>query len=186
MNVLNVKMNGKVLMNDFLRQAIVRLKTSIKGNTKTIKDKEYREGFLTGSRLVWDYMHNEVTKYKNKYNHSITEKKLKKKYKVPKKSIINIFPEIDHILNSVSKKLDVSVEQIKSASRLQKFVYARSIAINVMLEKASSSYSFIGRVLGLRNHTSIMYHSKQKNLKIGFWKPKSKIWNIYEEINKEL
>ncbi len=46
--------------------------------------------------------------------------------------------------------------------------------------------AIVGNVLGKRNHTTIMYHHNQKNLKIGYWKPQNEIWNIYEEINNEL
>jgi hypothetical protein len=42
-------------MSEFTKAAFIRLKTSIKGRTKTIQDKEYREGFITGSKLVWDH-----------------------------------------------------------------------------------------------------------------------------------
>jgi hypothetical protein len=52
----------EITMSEFTKAAIIRLKTSIKGRTKTIKNKEYREGFITGSRLVWDYMNGEVIK----------------------------------------------------------------------------------------------------------------------------
>ena len=46
----------EILMSEFTKAAIIRLKTSIKGRTKTVQNKEYREGFITGSRLVWDYI----------------------------------------------------------------------------------------------------------------------------------
>jgi hypothetical protein len=61
-------------MSDFTKAAIIRLKTSIKGRTKTINNKEYREGFITGSRLVWDFLNNEVNKYKSKYYAVISKK----------------------------------------------------------------------------------------------------------------
>ena len=174
-------------MSDFTKAAIIRLKTSIKGRTKTINNKEYREGFITGSRLVWDFMNTELSRYKAKYYNVISKKKLYLINQAPKKTnVVNIIPEINHILEKVSKRLDVSVDEIKSASRLQKFVYARTLAINCMLERASMNYTIVGFILGKRNHTTIMYHHNQKNLKIGFWKPQNEIWNIYEEINNEL
>ena len=174
-------------MSEFTKAAIIRLKTSIKGRTKTIQNKEYREGFITGSRLVWDYMNNELSRYKAKYYNVISKKKLYLINQAPKKTnVVNIIPEINHILEKVSKRLDVSIDEIKSASRLQKFVYARTLAINCMLERARMNYTIVGFILGKRNHTTIMYHHNQKNLKIGYWKPKNEIWNIYEEINNEL
>jgi chromosomal replication initiation ATPase DnaA len=177
----------EISMSDFTKAAIIRLKTSIKGRTKTIENKEYREGFITGSRLVWDYMNTELSKYKAKYYNVVSKKKLYLINQEPKKTnIVSVFPEINHILEKVCKKLDVSIDEIKSPSRLKKFVYARTIAINIMLERASMNYSIVGNVLGKRNHTTIMYHHNQKNLKIGYWKHQNEIWNIYEEINKEL
>jgi hypothetical protein len=165
-------------MSDFTKAAIIRLKTSIKGRTKTINNKEYREGFITGSRLVWDFMNTELSRYKAKYYNVISKKKLYLINQAPKKTnVVNIIPEINHILEKVSKRLDVSVDEIKSASRLQKFVYARTLAINCMLERASMNYTIVGFILGKRNHTTIMYHHNQKNLKIGFWKPQKDIWN---------
>ncbi len=71
-------------MSDFTKAAIIRLKTSIKGRTKTIENKEYREGFITGSRLVWDYMNTELSKYKAKYYNVVSKKKL---YDIKKKGI---------------------------------------------------------------------------------------------------
>jgi hypothetical protein len=174
-------------MSEFTKAAFIRLKTSIKGRTKTIQDKEYREGFITGAKLVWDHLHNELSRYKSKYYNSISKRKL---YVVhggtQKKNVVSIMPEINNILEKVSQKLNVSVDEIKSSSKLQKFVYARSIAINCMLEKSSMNYSIVGFILGKRNHTTIMYHHNQKILRIGYWKPQNEIWNIYEQINKEL
>jgi len=174
-------------VSDFTKAAIIRLKTSIKGRSKTINNKEYREGFITGSRLVWDFLNNEVNKYKAKYYAVISKKKFYSiKEPTKKANIISIFPEVNHILEKICKRFDVSIDEIKSPSRLQKFVYARTIAINIMLERASMNYTIVGNVLGKRNHTTIMYHHNQKNLKIGYWKPQNEIWNIYKEINNEL
>ena len=63
-------------MSDFTKAAIIRLKTSIKGRTKTIENKEYREGFITGSRLVWDYMNTELSKYKANNKKEVPKKKI--------------------------------------------------------------------------------------------------------------
>ena len=86
-------------MSEFTKAAFIRLKTSIKGRTKTIQDKEYREGFITGSKLVWDHLHNELTRYKAKYYNSISKRKL---YVVhggtQKKNVVSIMPEINNIL----------------------------------------------------------------------------------------
>jgi len=168
-------------MSDFTKQAMLRLKTSMKGKTKTVKDKDYRDGFLTGCRLVWNFKNLEISKYKVRYYTSnlISKKPKKKNYE-------NLSPEINNILEKICTKLNVSVDQIKSSSRLKKFVYARTIAINSMLDRAGMNYSIVGNILGKRNHSTIMYHHNQKNLKIGYWKPQNDIWNIYEQINKEL
>jgi len=174
-------------MSDFTKGAILRLKTSMKGRTKKINNVEYREGFSTGARFVWDYMHKELHKYKAKYYSVLSKKNLYMiKQTVKKDNVVSIFPEVSHILDKVCKRFDVSIDEIKSPSRLQKFVYARTIAINIMLDRASMNYSIVGNILGKRNHTTIMYHHNQKNLKIGYWKPQNEIWNIYEQLNKEL
>jgi len=174
-------------MSQFTKAAIIRLKTSIKGRSKTVQNKEYREGFITGCRLVWTFMNSELSTYKARYFTAISKKKPYLINKKPKPdNVVSVFPEINHILEKICSKLDVSIDEIKSASRLKKFVYARTIAINAMLDRAGMNYSIVGNILGKRNHTTIMYHHNQKNLKIGYWKPQNEIWNIYEQINKEL
>ena len=65
-------------------------------------------------------------------------------------------------------------------------LYAPDLRLYGTSDPDSLEAGIFADVLGKRNHTTIMYHHNQKNLKIGYWKPKNEIWNIYEEISKEL
>ena len=63
---------------------------------------------------------------------------------------------VDRILDRVSKKTGVSIEDIKSKKRQKSIAYARHTAIYLIRQLTDMSLVAIARVIGDRNHTTIM------------------------------
>lgn len=70
-------------------------------------------------------------------------------------------PSLPEIIAVVCKHTSVPQKLLKSASRKQSIVYARSLAIYLARELSAASYEQIGRALGGRDHTTVM-HSYQR------------------------
>jgi chromosomal replication initiator protein len=70
-------------------------------------------------------------------------------------------PAIPEIVAVVARCCKVSRKLLKSASRKQSIVFARSVAIYLARNLTDASYEQIGKTLGGRDHTTIM-HSYQK------------------------
>jgi chromosomal replication initiator protein len=70
-------------------------------------------------------------------------------------------PTLREILPVVARYTNISQKLLKSASRKQSVVFARSVAIYLARELTTASYEHIGRALGGRDHTTIM-HNYQK------------------------
>ena len=63
---------------------------------------------------------------------------------------------VERILDRVSKKTGVSIEDIKSKKRQKSIAYARHTSIYLIRQLTDMSLAAIGRVIGDRNHTTIM------------------------------
>jgi chromosomal replication initiator protein len=70
-------------------------------------------------------------------------------------------PMLREILPVVARYTQISQKLLKSASRKQSVVFARSVAIYLARELTTLSYEQIGHSLGGRDHTTIM-HNYQK------------------------
>lgn len=70
-------------------------------------------------------------------------------------------PKLREIIAVVARQQDVPQSQLKSATRRQATVFARSLVIFLARELAAASYEQIGRALGGRDHTTIL-HSYRK------------------------
>lgn len=70
-------------------------------------------------------------------------------------------PTIREILPVVARYTNVPQKLLRSASRKQSIVFARSLAVYLARELTTASYEQIGRALGGRDHTTIM-HNYQK------------------------
>jgi chromosomal replication initiator protein len=70
-------------------------------------------------------------------------------------------PGFNQIVQLVSEKLNISVEEIKGASRKAPVVHARHITVYLTRRITGDSWKHIGSHLGDRDHTSIM-HGYQK------------------------
>ena len=70
-------------------------------------------------------------------------------------------PDIKHIAATVSKHLNIRLNDIKSSSRRQYVVRARGIAIYLCREFTRSSFGDIGQYFGKRDHSTIMHAFKK-------------------------
>ncbi len=70
-------------------------------------------------------------------------------------------PTLQEILAVVAKYTNVPQKQLKSGSRKQSIVSARAIVVYLARELAAASYDQIGRILGGRDHTTIMHNYKK-------------------------
>ena len=64
---------------------------------------------------------------------------------------------IDRIIKLVSSELGIKIADIKSKSRQKSTVFARSIAGYFLRHYMGMSYAMIGKVLGNRDHSTIMH-----------------------------
>lgn len=67
-------------------------------------------------------------------------------------------PTLQQIISAVARYTRVPQKLLKSGSRRQSVVFARAIAIYLARELTPASYEQIGRTLGGRDHTTVMYN----------------------------
>ena len=67
-----------------------------------------------------------------------------------------VAPNIDSISRAVSKAYDIALDDIRSRSRLRKYVEARHMSIFLAVQHTSMTLSEIGKFFGL-DHTSVIH-----------------------------
>ena len=67
----------------------------------------------------------------------------------------------EHVLTVVCAEFSLSQDQMLSAVRKQELVYARQAAIYLCRTQLGLSFPEIGRILGGRDHSTILYHYKK-------------------------
>lgn len=67
----------------------------------------------------------------------------------------------EEILKFVSKHMQVEIEELKGASRKRPIVRARQKAVYILRNFSAASYITIAKILGNKDHTSIMYAEQQ-------------------------
>lgn len=70
-------------------------------------------------------------------------------------------PELRDIVRVVARYYQLPLKSLTSASRQATVVSARGVAIHLARTLTSASYEQIGRVLGGRNHTTVMHSNRQ-------------------------
>ena len=91
--------------------------------------------------------------------------------------------EPQQILNTIAREYGVSIEELLSPSRSQKFSFPRQIAMYMLREESELSLPKIGEMLGGRDHTTVMYgHEKITDLLETDKNLRRKIVNIQETL----
>jgi len=146
--------------NDFLKTRIESLELSKKltnillnNNIRTIGGLKKRDDSELKKEL--GVSENEI---------NIIEKKINE---LMKESIIIDTGGEDDIIDFFSKSLGASKEEVESHSRRQDIVRIRDLIIYLLREYGEMSYPAIGRLLGGRDHTTIIYAYKKtlRNIK---------------------
>jgi len=89
--------------------------------------------------------------------------------------------EPQQILNTIAHEYGVSIEELLSKSRSQRFSFPRQIAMYMLREESELSLPKIGELLGGRDHTTVMYgHEKITDLLETDKNLRRKIVNIQE------
>jgi chromosomal replication initiator protein len=70
-------------------------------------------------------------------------------------------PTLAAIVSTVARYQNVPQSQLKSSSRRQSVVFARGIVAYLARELAGASYDEIGRILGGRDHTTIIHNYRK-------------------------
>ena len=158
---------------DFRREIKLRYSFNSFANLDDREKKIYRTGFRTGYKLAREY-------FKSNVRHKQTVVKEVVKYVTINDVVV---PEnVKSILAIVANQLGINVNDIIAQTRIQSAVIARSILINVLRDKYAMPFTKIGVILGNRDHTTMIHHTKMKLKKEHFWKPENAIWNKYKYV----
>jgi len=65
--------------------------------------------------------------------------------------------ELEVILDEVCKEYSVTIEEIKSKSRIRKINDSRQVAMHLLYKYTTMSLKEVGKELGRRDHTTIMH-----------------------------
>jgi chromosomal replication initiation ATPase DnaA len=76
--------------------------------------------------------------------------------------------------------------EIISPRRLREYAEVRSVIINLLRELTSLSLPEIGRILGGRDHTTVLHHLRLKFDEKRFWSSDSPTWKYFNELKDEI
>lgn len=94
--------------------------------------------------------------------------------------------QADYIYNKVLRHYNRTHEEIISPRRLKEYAEVRSVIINLIRELTPLSLPEIGRMLGGRDHTTILHHLRMKFDRRRFWSVHNVTWKHYEKLYKDL
>jgi chromosomal replication initiator protein len=61
------------------------------------------------------------------------------------------------IISLVCAKMNVTVDELKSKSRLRRIVYPKQVIMYLLRKKCMMTYMEIGRLMGNRDHTTVIH-----------------------------
>jgi len=76
--------------------------------------------------------------------------------------------------------------EIISPRRLKEYAEVRSVIINLLRELTSLSLPEIGRIVGGRDHTTVLHHLRLKFDNKRFWSSGSPTWKYFDELKEEI
>ena len=148
----------------------------------------YKTGFKNGYRMALQHNRNKIDHqlFKLKARQERFEEKtegikLEKSIKIKK-----IYPmSFDATVNKVCVKYEVNKQEVLGDRRFEFLVRARSIIINLMIEKYPISLSQLGRLFKM-DHSTIIHHRRMKSNALRFWSNDKTIHKEFEILKKEL
>ena len=91
-----------------------------------------------------------------------------------------------YIMNKVIRFYNRTYEEIISPRRLQAYAECRSMIVNLLREMTTLSLPDIGRMMGGRDHTTIIHHTRLKAERKRYWGVHHITWKHYEKLYKDL
>jgi hypothetical protein len=156
------------------RQAItLRYRANAYQNITATEKKLYRLGFKTGYKLAREMFRNNF-RYKNTV--------VKEVVKYVTINDVVVPDNIKEMITIVANQYGIDANKILSKTRMQSAVIARSILINVLRDKYAMPFTKIAVLLGNRDHTTMIHHTRMKLNKKHFWQPNHIVWNRYQYV----
>tara|TARA_R110000803_G_scaffold142019_1_gene208401 strand:+ start:304 stop:846 length:543 start_codon:yes stop_codon:yes gene_type:complete len=148
----------------------------------------YKTGFKNGYRMALQHNRNKIDHqlFKLKVRQERFEEKtegikLERSIKIKK-----IYPmSFDAVVNKVCIRYEVNKQEVLGDRRFESLVRARSIIINLMIEKYAISLSQLGRLLKM-DHTTIIHHRRMKSNALRFWSANKTIHEEFLELKDQL
>ena len=148
----------------------------------------YKTGFKNGYRMALQHNRNKIDHqlFKLKARQERFEEKtegikLEKSIKVKK-----IYPmSFDATVNKVCVRYEVNKQEVLGDRRFESLVRARSIIINLMIEKYAISLSQLGRLFKM-DHSTIIHHRRMKSDGLRFWSKDKTIHEEFVELKDQL
>ena len=148
----------------------------------------YKTGFKNGYRMALQHNRNKVEHQlfklkvrQEKFEEKTEGAKFEKLIKIKR-----IYPaSFDAVVNKVCVKYEVNKQEVLGDRRFEFLVRARSIIINLMIEKYPISLSQLGRLFKM-DHSTIIHHRRMKSNALRFWSNDKTIHKEFEILKKEL
>ena len=148
----------------------------------------YKTGFKNGYRMALQHHRNKIENqlFKLKVRQERFEEKtegikLEKSIKIKK-----IYPmSFDATVNKVCVRYEVNKQEVLGSRRFESLVRARSIIINLMIEKYPISLSQLGRMFKI-DHSTVIHHRRMKANGFRFWSADKTIHEEFIELKDQL
>ena len=144
----------------------------------------YKTGFKNGYRM--SMQQNQSKLELNLLRLKIREERFDEKkagIKIDRKKIHTA--TFEAVVNRVCIQYEVNKKEVLGDRRYQSLVKARSIIINLMIEKYAISLSQLGRLFNM-DHSTIIHHRKMKSNGLRFWGADKTIHEEFIELKDQL
>jgi len=148
----------------------------------------YKTGFKNGYRMALQHNRNKIDHQlfklkvrQEKFEEKTEGAKLEKLVKIKK-----IYPaSFDAVVNKVCIRYEVNKKEVLGDRRFSALVRARSIIINLMIEKYPISLSQLGRLFKI-DHSTVIHHRRMKADGLRFWSIGKTIHQEFIELKDQL
>ena len=91
----------------------------------------------------------------------------------------------DAVVNKVCVRYEVNKQEVLGSRRFEFLVRARSIIINLMIERYAISLSQLGRLFKI-DHSTVIHHRRMKANGLRFWSAEKTIHEEFIELKDQL
>jgi hypothetical protein len=134
--------------------------------------------------------------FKAGYNLGLKQRRSKIQYILTPKDQNNkptekVFCKVDKnkakiIINKVLEYYGIEYDELCSEKRFKDIASIRSVCMNLLRDLIHVSQPNIGKLVGGKDHTTVIHHLRSKHLKSKLWKEGSQLWIDYEKIKNQL